>query len=409
MTRSRPGISVGVVAAIFGMACGGNLETPDASTDTGEDGVRADVGDDGDADAAMDVADDASPGNDADLADGSDGPDPRCPPFEPTPAPEDLYIVVDRTAIMAPYLDEVKATLAALLQRLPATFPDIAVGLDYFPTKEDVVVCETPKSVVVPMMPLSSGLSVLQSTLAALVSGGTADILASSVDSYVRAQDWSLAHPGRHSSVLLATAATNTNSCDELGGDAVNELGQIARGFFNAGTDWFSSLPGNSVSTFALGVGDDRTMYSFTVGGDVVMLAGDADANAQAIVSALASHARCTLPLPVQDRSPQSLSTVNVQLASALGVELLDQLWDPFLCGDGWFYNAAKNPLMVSLCPATCARLLELPAGRVEFTVGCPSRCGQTCQDGIDNNRNGLIDLADPMCRYSCLPEGRIE
>jgi hypothetical protein len=97
------------------------------------------------------------------------------------------------------------------------------------------------------------------------------------------------------------------------------------------------------------------------------------------------------------------LSYINVQLASAQGVEPLDEQDYPRNCGDGWFYDADNAPSMITLCPTSCSRLLALPAGRVELTVGCASRCKfNGCDDGVDNDRDGLIDLADPQCKYSC-------
>lgn len=428
-------IGVAVAAAMWAAACGGGVLAPDASAEAGVD-AATDAGADGDAsndtniavDASVDETSKSDTGTDVapDVwadgggADGSDArPDagadvfsPQCPPVAPKSAPQDLYIVVDRTTPMAPYLDELKATLATTLQNLSAAFPDINVGLDYFPSQPDVDVCERNLSANVPMMPLSTGLTVLQSSLAALVSGGKADVGVGAEGAYARAQAWASAHPGRHASVLFATAATDTIACTEID-DAMYALWRGAWGYYTAESYQLSSIPGPSVSTFAIGVGADKTKYTFAVGGDLVMLGGSVDANAKAILDMLVSDAGCTLQLPVQDRSPQSLSGINVQLVSAQGGELLNQQDVPVSCdgADGWFYNSVNDPWMISLCPKSCSRLHQLPAGRVELTVGCASRCEKhACDDGVDNDRDNLIDLADPQCRYSCRNyEGTIE
>jgi hypothetical protein len=176
----------------------------DAPNDGGNgdaiDAVDASVDETSGADTGTDVAFDVPPDGSSDRgdADGSDARpdvgldvfDPRCPPVAPKAAPQDLYIVVDRTAPMAPYLDELKATLATTLQNLSAAFPDINVGFDYFPSQPDVDACENGLGANVPMMPLSSGLTAIQSSLAALVSGGKADVGTGAQGAYARAQAW---------------------------------------------------------------------------------------------------------------------------------------------------------------------------------------------------------------------------
>jgi von Willebrand factor type A domain len=85
-----------------------------------------------------------------------------------------------------------------------------------------------------------------------------------------------------------------------------------------------------------------------------------------------ASNLQCSFDLPTSGAFDPNSATV--RLVSSGGTETtLGKHADATGCGNGWYYDNAKNPTKLILCPTTCSAGQSDPGATLAFDIGCAS------------------------------------
>jgi hypothetical protein len=235
-------------------------------------------------------------------------------------------------------------------------------------------------------------------------------------------QTWAAMHRDHQAAVILVTDGHDDEACG--GSDTDWTPLDAVQFLYTANAQYvFDDLP--SVPTFVLGVGSDRQLLDALAGAGatqvaVMATATAATASGEALLAHVSEVARCTVRRPSQASDRAGLGRVNVRLVDGGGASrLVPALSDSSKCGPGggWFYDNRTDPRAIVLCHSSCAQLVASPQARVDLVTGCPTVCGPgdvpvvtACNDGVDNDHNGLVDLEQLSCLTPCQNfESRIE
>jgi hypothetical protein len=185
------------------------------------------------------------------------------------------------------------------------------------------------------------------------------------------AKAWATAHPARKTAVIYSTDG-NPEGCDA--NNTIAAAASLAQAAF-AGNP--------SIPTYVIGVGSDLVAglnqiaaaggtsmaYLVDTGGDV------AQQLATALGSIRSSTLTCDYKIPPPSSGMLDFGKVNVQVqvGASGGPMTIAQVANVGACGNGpgWYYDNPAQPMLITLCPATCNPLLMTPGSRLEVLIGC--------------------------------------
>jgi len=173
--------------------------------------------------------------------------------------------------------------------------------------------------------------------------------------------------------VVMVTDGKPEGQCVPTDAEAQAPLGTLAAEAFADGIPVFAiGFPGLP----ALGQSILETIA--TNGGTktpILIQSGDVGTEfVQALNSIRGASLGCEFQMPVADGGTVNPGLVNVDYTSgSLPSETLDQKTQLSDCGtkDGWYYDNDTNPTRITLCPATCDRVRNDAAGRIDILLGC--------------------------------------
>jgi hypothetical protein len=186
------------------------------------------------------------------------------------------------------------------------------------------------------------------------------------------ARGWAEDHPGRATIVVLVTDGYPTQ-CSS----APEEVSAAAEAGYEGDP---------SIRTYIIGVGDvakfNLDAYARAGGSQKAFIADDDDVSGafvDALLNITNSKLACEYQIPEVEANMQvDPEKVQVVYTPATGdaeeVPRVSGLGDCASAKNGgWYYDNAKNPTKITVCPCTCSRFA---AGNVSVRIGCKPRIG---------------------------------
>jgi hypothetical protein len=298
---------------------------------------------------------------------------------EVKPVPLDLALLVDTSYSMDFDLrwQYVKGALTSFV-----TSPgqdELGLSLQFFPLRDPCNVGEYAAPTF-PMANVVTAQADIVSTLnARRMSGGTPIVQAlQGVGDY--ATKWAGDHPDHKTVIVVATDGVPDSTCAASSLNPPNDLP-------NAAKTAKSLLTGSpALPVFVIGVGEEldalNTIADAGGTGSAVLIADGASAQKQfldALRNIRQKSLGCDYVVPAQSSGAIDYDTVNVDFTegtrSAAAFYYVDSAGRCDLKPDaGWYYDDAKAPTKVILCPQTCDRVAKAPTARIDIAYGCKRR-----------------------------------
>ncbi len=297
--------------------------------------------------------------------------------------PVQLYIMFDKSQSML--LDQKWAGASAALT---AFFQDedsagLAIALRFFPDDDPVAGCDEPSCSVdacaAPLVPLGM-LNALpahsdpqQAALVMAVQSRTPSGQTPTYAALAGAEQWAIANAteGLKTAVILVTDG-EPNGCPPEDTASIAALAADARTSADVYT-YTIGMEGADVAQLDQIAVAGGTEAAFVVGGSSIH--NDLVAAFRAIGTA---PIQCSFPVPDAETAGQPVdpALVNLTYTTSDGAEpeTIEQVGSAADCGadDGWYYDDAENPTTIHLCPATCDRVQDGPAGgSLDVVLGC--------------------------------------
>jgi hypothetical protein len=256
---------------------------------------------------------------------------------------------------------------------------DLGLALQFFPLRSqcDVGGYATP---AFPMANVADARAGVEATLnARRMSGGTPIVQAlQGTGDYASA--WAKAHSDRKTVVVLATDGVPDETCAGMSAMPPNDLPNAA----NAAKALATGSP--AIPVFVIGVGaelDALDAIASAGGTDRAVLISDGVNAQKEFLDALRAIQKkslaCEYVVPDAKKNGIDFRTVNVELTEGRrAATTFFYVGDPDGCrlepDEGWYYDDPQAPSQVILCPATCDRVAELEAARIDIAYGCTQR-----------------------------------
>jgi uncharacterized protein len=256
---------------------------------------------------------------------------------------------------------------------------DLGLSLQFFPLRAQCDVNEYALPAL-PMANVADARMAVEATLnARRMSGGTPIVQAlQGMGDYASA--WAKAHADRKTVVVLATDGVPDETCAGMSSMPPNDLANAA--------STAKALAGASPSipVFVIGVGaelDALDAIARAGGTDRAVLISDGVNAQKEFLDALQSIRRkslaCEYVVPDAKKGAIDFRTVNVEFtegrrAAATFFYVGDADGCRLKPDEGWYYDDPAAPSEVVLCPATCDRVAEVEAARIDIAYGCTQR-----------------------------------
>jgi hypothetical protein len=302
--------------------------------------------------------------------------------YEAEAIPVDMFIMMDRSVSMSYELPSGQTRWEALKDAVQEfvgadSARDIGAGIGFFSLSgigNDSADCNADDYAdpVVPIAPLGDVGEDLVAAIEDTTPGGLTPTVPALEGAISYAKGWAEDHPGRATIVVLVTDGYPTQ-CSS----APEEVSNAAK----AGAE---EAP--YVRTYVIGVGDvakfNLDAYARAGGSQKAFLTDDdnvSSAFVDALLNITNSKLACEYQIPeVDDNMQVDPEKVQVVYTPATGdaeeVPRLSGLGD---CAEaengGWYYDNAKSPTKITVCPCTCSRFA---AGNVAVRIGCKPRIG---------------------------------
>lgn len=302
--------------------------------------------------------------------------------YEAEAVPVDLFIMMDRSQSMGYELPNGQTRWEALKDAVQEfvsadSARDIGAGIGFFSLSgigNESVDCSADNYAepVVAIAPLGEIGDDLVSAIDETVPAGLTPTIPALKGAIQYAKSWAEDHPDRATIVVLVTDGYPTQC-----GSAPEEVSKVAK----AGVE---EAP--YVRTYVIGVGDvakfNLDAYARAGGTQKAFLADDdnvSEAFVDALLNITNSKLACEYQIPEVDANQMiNPDKVQVVYTPAVGdpeeVPRVNGLAD---CAEakngGWYYDNAKNPTKITVCPCTCSRFA---AGNVSVRIGCRPRIG---------------------------------
>jgi hypothetical protein len=315
-------------------------------------------------------------------ADGSAGhPGNTCAAAttEVTPTPLDIALLVDTSYSMDFDLrwQYVKGALTSFVAS-PGQ-DDLGLALQFFPLREQ---CDV-NAYAAPAFPMANVVSAhtdIEDTLnSRRMSGGTPIVQAlQGMGTY--AMKWAGDHPDHKTVIVVATDGVPDSTCSASSLNPPNDLPNAAK------TAKALAAGSPALPVFVIGVGAElealNTIADAGGTGAAVLIADGASAQKQfldALRNIRQKSLGCDYVVPDAQSGAIDYDTVNVDFTE--GSRTADAFYyvaDAGRCGlkpdAGWYYDDAKTPTKVILCPKTCDRVAKAPTARIDIAYGCKRR-----------------------------------
>lgn len=255
-------------------------------------------------------------------------------------------------------------------------YVNMGVALQFFPVRQ---VCNVDEygSPIVPMQVLPGVQPAFSSAVdAQRMSGGTPLVqVMQGMVSYMR--DWAKAHTDRKPVLVLATDGIPDDTCTASNIEPVNSLDNALA----LAKDAYEGEP--SIPVFVIGVGEELTALNAiaeaggTESAAVIATTGNVT---QKFLEALDGIRRSALSCSYDIPSPKSgdidYAAVNVTFSQgktkAETFFYVDSADECQLSPErGWYYDDAKHPEQVVLCPQTCERVSAASDAKMDVAFGC--------------------------------------
>jgi Mg-chelatase subunit ChlD len=256
---------------------------------------------------------------------------------------------------------------------------DLGLSLQFFPLRSqcDVGAYALP---AVPMANVADERGEVEAILTARrMSGGTPIVQAlQGMGDY--ASRWAKMHSDRKTVVVLATDGVPDETCAGMSSMPPNDLPNAAS-TAKALADAVPSIP-----VFVIGVGAELTALDTIAragGTDRAVLISDGVNAQKEFLDALRAIRRkslaCEYVVPDAKKDAIDFRTVNVEFTEGRRVATtFFYVGDADGCrlkpDEGWYYDDPAAPSQVILCPATCDRVAEVEAARIDIAYGCTQR-----------------------------------
>jgi hypothetical protein len=255
-------------------------------------------------------------------------------------------------------------------------YANMGVALQFFPVREQCNVLQYAAPIV-PMQVLPGVQPAFSSAVdAQRMFGGTPLVqVMQGMVGYMR--DWSKAHTDRKPVLVLATDGIPDDTCSASDINPVNSLDNALA----LAKDAYEGDP--SIPVFVIGVGEELTALN------AIAKAGGTDSAAviattgnvtEKFLAALDNIRRsalsCDYAIPPPTSGEIDYNAVNVTFregsAKPETFYYVGTADDCKLSASGaWYYDDAKNPTKVVLCPQTCERVSAAVDGKMAVAFGC--------------------------------------
>ena len=292
--------------------------------------------------------------------------------------PLDMFIALD-TSYSMDFKGKWPAVRSALrVMALDPRLSQMGVGLQYFPSRAQ---CKAAGYALpaVAMAPLQqAGPALVDSLDRQRMAGGTPMVpVLQGALSYART--WASANPVRKTIVLLATDGIPDSTClSPAGGAKPNTLANVVQ----VAASGMNNRP--RINTFVIGVGSELTALNaiaragHTKKAFLVDTSKDIEAAFLAALDDIRRTIACEWDLPHAPGVEQKLDLTDVQVHYSDGSagEVFTRVSGAQGCaaakgGRGWYFDHAKAPTKVLLCPGACQRAHASDAGRITLRFGC--------------------------------------
>ena len=256
---------------------------------------------------------------------------------------------------------------------------DLGLALQFFPLRSqcDVGAYAAP---AFPMANVADARAEVEATLnARRMSGGTPIVQAlQGMGDY--AATWAKAHSERKTVVVLATDGVPDETCAGMSAMPPNDLPNAA----NAAKALATGSP--AIPVFVIGVGaelDALDAIASAGGTDRAVLISDGVNAQKEFLDALRAIRKkslaCEYVVPDAKKDGIDFHTVNVEFTEGRhAATTFFYVGDADGCrlkpDEGWYYDDPQAPSQVILCPATCDRVAEVEAARIDIAYGCTQR-----------------------------------
>jgi hypothetical protein len=135
-----------------------------------------------------------------------------------------------------------------------------------------------------------------------------------------------------------------------------------------------------SILTYVIGIGPElQSLNRIAVaGGTELAYLVDANSNAMTAFTEALDNIRtraltCDYEIPKSESLDFNLVNVRVTVGAGAPSTLLPQASSSAACLDneGWYYDDAANPKLISLCPTTCKTVMSTPGSQLDVLIGC--------------------------------------
>jgi Mg-chelatase subunit ChlD len=255
---------------------------------------------------------------------------------------------------------------------------DLGLALQFFPLRAQ---CDVP-SYASPALPMANVVDARDEVAAILnarrMSGGTPIVQAlQGMGDY--ASTWAKAHGDRKTVVVLATDGVPDETCAGMASMPPNDLPNAAA----TAKALFDASP--SIPVFVIGVGaelDALDAIAHAGGTDRAVLISDGASAQQEFLEALRGIRKkslaCDYVVPDSKKDAIDFRTVNVEFTEGRRATTFYYVGDADGCSlkpdEGWYYDDPRTPSQVVLCPATCDRVAQVEAARIDISYGCTQR-----------------------------------
>jgi hypothetical protein len=297
---------------------------------------------------------------------------------EVKPVPLDIALLVDTSYSMDFDLrwQYVKGALLSFVSS-PAQ-DDLGLSLQFFPLREQ---CDVG-SYALPALPMATVADarddIAQTLGARRMSGGTPLVqVLQGMGDY--AAKWATDHADHKTVIVVATDGVPDATCSATSLNPPNDLPNAAK------TAKALATGSPALPVFVIGVGDELDALNAIADaggtGSAVLISNGANAQRdllEALRSIRQKSLGCEYLVPDASSGAIDYNTANVDFTEGRAKSTFFYVDDASGCGlkpnEGWYYDDAKSPTKVILCPATCDRVANAEAARIDIAYGCKRR-----------------------------------